>query len=326
MKPVLFRIGVWSIAWFGLGVASVSWCQVYPSKPVRLIVGGAPGGGAEVVARPLAQKLSEAFGQQVVVDARSGGGGVISAQLARASPPDGYTMYLGNAAAMSIAPAVRKELSFDPVRDFSPVTLVATTPLLVAVHPSLSVKSLKELIALAKAKPKQLLVASNGEGTMQHLTIEMFGRAANVSFLHIPYKGGTPAVIDTVAGQTQAIITAAPTVLAQVRSSRLRALAVTSSERAAGLQDIPTVAESGWSGFEAVQWYGIFAPTGTPAPVIEVWFRETSKALESPNVKTMLAQEAAVPAANGPQALAEFHRIDMAKWQKVARESNIALK
>ena len=325
MKTVLLRFGVLSIACFGLGAGSAAWCQVYPSKPIRLIVAGPAAGGADVLARPIAHKLSESFGQQVVVDNRGGGGGIPATQAVLATNPDGYTMFFANAINMSIAPALRAKLPFDPVRDFSPVTLVATTPLMVAVHPSLPVKSVKELVVLAKARPGQVLCASNGEGTIQHLTIEMLNRAAGISLLHVPYKGGTPAVIDTVGGQTQMIITAVPTLLSQVRASRLRALAVTSSQRMLSMREIPTVAESGFPGFESVQWYGIFARTKTPATAIERWASEVHKAMESPSVKTGLMQEGAEPAANGPHAFAEFHRVDIAKWQKVVRESNIVM-
>jgi tripartite-type tricarboxylate transporter receptor subunit TctC len=292
---------------------------------VRLISSGSAGGGADILVRPIVHKLSEAFGQQVVVDNRGGAGGVLAAQAVLAAAPDGYTMFFANAINMSIAPAVRSRLPFDPMKDFSPVTRVATTPLMIAVHPSLPAKSVKELIAFAKVRPKQVLCASNGEGTIQHLTIEMFNRAANIVCLHVPYKGGTPAVIDTVAGQTQVVITAVPTLLAQVRASRLRALAVTSRERISTLREVPTVAESGFTDFEAVQWYGFFGHARTPVAVIERWSSEVRKAIESPSVRTGMMHEGAEPAADGPQALAEFHRADIAKWQKVVRESRIVL-
>lgn len=325
MGTALFRFGLLLFVCLGLAAGSTSSGQTYPSKPVRLIASGSAGGGADVLARPIAHKLSEAFGQQVVVDNRGGAGGVLAAQAVLAAVPDGYTMFFANAINMSIAPAVRPKLPFDPRRDFSPVTKVATTPLMIAVHPSLPAKSVNELVALAKSRPKQVLCASNGEGTIQHLTIEMLNRAANISCLHVAYKGGTPAVIDTVAGQTQMIITAVPTLLSQVRASRLRALAVTSQQRISSMKEFPTVAESGFPGFESIQWYGFFARTRTAAEVIERWSSEVRKAIESPSVKAGLMQEGAEPAANGPQELAEFHRTDIAKWQKVVRESGIVL-
>ena len=325
MNTALFRFMLFLFACFGLGTGSASSGQAYPSKPVRLISSGSTGGGADILVRPIVHKLSEAFGQQVVVDNRGGAGGVLAAQAVLAAAPDGYTMFFANAINMSIAPAVRSRLPFDPMKDFSPVTRVATTPLMIAVHPSLPAKSVKELIAFAKVRPKQVLCASNGEGTIQHLTIEMFNRAANIVCLHVPYKGGTPAVIDTVAGQTQVVITAVPTLLAQVRASRLRALAVTSRERISTLREVPTVAESGFPDFEAAQWYGFFGHARTPVAVIERWSSEVRKAIESPSVRTGMMHEGAEPAADGPQALAEFHRADIAKWQKVVRESRIVL-
>jgi tripartite-type tricarboxylate transporter receptor subunit TctC len=325
MRSILIRSGLLSVAFVGLFASEPSWPQAYPFKPIRLIASGSAAGGADVVVRPIAQKLSESFGQQVVVDNRTGGGGVIAAQAVLSSSPDGYTMFFGNAISMSIAPALNQKLPYDPVRDFAPVTLVATAPLMVAVHPSLPVKSVKELVAFAKARPGQVLCASNGTGSIQHLTIAMFNRAAGISLLHVPYKGGTPAVIDTVGGQAQMIITAVPTLLSQVRASRLRALAVTSSKRVSGLPEIPTMAESGLPGVESVQWFGIFARRNTPVAIIEKWSGEVRKAMESPSVKSGLTQEGAEPAAEGPQALAEFHRVDMAKWQKVVRESNIVM-
>lgn len=323
MTSILVRSGVLPVAFAGLFTSEPSWPQAYPVKPIRLVSAGSAAGGADVVARPLAQKLSESFGQQVVVDNRAGGGGVVSAQAALSSPPDGYTMFFGNAVSMSIAPAFHTKLPFDPVKDFVPVTLVATSPLMVAVHPSLPVKSVRELVAFAKARPGQVLCASNGTGTIQHLTIAMFNQAAGITLLHVPYKGGTPAVIETVSGQTEVIITAVPTLLSQVRASRLRALAVTSSKRLSGLPEIPTLAESGLPGFESAQWYGIFARRNTPAAIVDKWYGEVRKAMVSPGVKSALTQEGAEPAADGPQALAEFHRVDMAKWQKVVRDSNI---
>lgn len=325
MKSAPGRFAVLSIAFMAAFACEPSWCQVYPVKPIRLIVAGPAAGGADVLARPIAQKLSESFGQQVVVDNRGGGGGILASQAVLAAAPDGYTMFFANAINMSIAPALRAKLPYDTVRDFSPVTLVATTPLMVAVHPSLPVKSIKELVALAQGKPKQVLCASNGEGTIQHLTVEMLNRAAGISLLHVPYKGGTPAVIDTVGGQTQMIITAVPTLLSQVRASRLRGLAVTSNQRSSATPEIPTVAESGFPGFEAVQWYGIFARAKMPTAIVDRWSTGVRKAIDSPNVKAGFAQEGADPALSGPQALADFLRADIARWQKVVRESNIIL-
>lgn len=325
MSAALPCLGVFSVACLTLGAATPSWGQAYPVKPVRLIVGGPPAGGADMVVRPLAKKLSESMGQQVFVDHRPGAGGMIASQITAAAPPDGYTIGLGSASGSSISPFLARKRMYDPVEDFSPITLVATAPLMVTVHPSLPVKSVKDLMSLARARPAQLLYASNGKGSLSHLTTEMFNRAAGISMVHVPYKGGTPGVLDTVSGNVQLVITAIPTLLAQVKASRLRALAVTSSKRSSSAPELPTVAESGLPGFESVQWYGMFAPKNTPASIIERLYLEIRKAIETPAVRAPLAQEGADPAVSGPQALAEFLHTDIAKWQKVIREVNIVL-
>jgi tripartite-type tricarboxylate transporter receptor subunit TctC len=311
------------VAWlFACGTA---WSDTYPNKPLRLIVVAPAGGGADILARPIAKKLSDAFGQQVIIDNRGGGAGLLGSQAALSSRPDGYTMMFANAVNMSVAPAIRKDLPLDPVKDFAPVTMVATTPLLFAAHPSLPARSINEFISLAKARPSEILFASNGEGTIQHLTIEMFSGASGIKVTHIPHKGGPPAVLATVGGHTQAIITAIPTLLAQVKSSRLRALAVTSLKRTSVLPEIPTIAESGWPDFEAIQWYGIFAPGKTPVAVIRRWSDEVRRAAEITSVKEALSQEGAILAVNGPEALAEFQRADIMRWRKVVRDNGIVL-
>jgi tripartite-type tricarboxylate transporter receptor subunit TctC len=323
MRTLLIPIRLFSIGLAMLAVSESALSQPYPIKSVRFIVGGGAGGGADVIARPIAQKLSEAFGQQVIVDNRSGGGGVIAAQTTLSFPPDGYTMFLANAINMSVAPAVKPALPYDPIKDFAPVMLIAIAPLMIAVHPSLPVKSVKELVALAKARPGQVLCASNGTGTIQHLTIEMLNRAAGISLLHVPYKNGATAVIDTVSGQVQMIITTIPTVLSQVKASRLKAIATTGGHRSMAAPEIPTLAESGFPGFESVQWFGIFSRKNTPTAIIDQWYTETRKAIDSPGVKMLLMQEGAELAGNGPQALAEFQRIDIARWRQVVRESKL---
>lgn len=325
MRTTLNGSVLLSIALIGLAASNAAWGLAYPGKSIRVVLSGPPGGGLDVIARPIAQKLSESMEQQVVVDNRPGASGVIAGQITLTAPPDGYTVLFTTASGFSISPFLLKKRPYDPVQDFAPVTLVATAPLMVTVHPSLPVKSVRELITLAKAKPRSLLYASNGMGSLSHLTAEMFSSAAGITMLHVPYKGGTPAVIDTVSGQMQLVITAVPTLLPQVRASRLRALAVTSSKRSSAVPDLPTLAESGLPGFESAQWFGIFAPKNTPAAITEKLFNEIRKACESPSMKAALAQEGAELAVNGSQALAEFHRTDMAKWQKVIRQSNLVL-
>lgn len=325
MKNTLNEFIVLSLALIGLVAGESSWCQSYPAKPVRLITGAPPGGGGDVITRPIAQRLSESLGQQFIVDNRPGAGSVIAAQIVVGSPPDGYTVLQASGSNFSISPFLLKKRPYDPVQDFAPVTLVATAPLMVTVHPSLPVKSVRELIALAKAKPRSLLYASNGKGSLSHLTAEMFSSTAGIAMLHVPYKGGTPAVIDTASGQVQLVFTSVLTVLPQVRASRLRALAVTSSKRSLAIPELPTVAESGLPGFESLQWWGMFAPKNTPTAITEKLYSEIRKAAESPSVQAALAQEGAELAVKGSKALAEFHQADIAKWQKVIRQSQIVI-
>lgn len=301
------------------------WCQTYPAKPIRLIVAGPAAGGADLIARPVAQKVGESFGQSLVVDNRAGAGGVVASQAVAASAADGYTLLLVTASGFSIAPFLLRKRPYDPVQDFAPVTMLATAPLLVTVHPSLPVRSIKQLVALAKTKPRQLLYASNGVGSFSHLTTELFAREAGIFMTHVPHKGGTPAVIDTVSGNVQLVITALPTLLTQVKAARLRALAVTSGDRSPAMPHLPTVAESGLHGFESVQWYGIFAPRNTQPSITDRLHVEFRKATDSPAIKAPLAQEGAELNVGGPVALRTFLRADVEKWQNVIRVSGVVL-
>jgi tripartite-type tricarboxylate transporter receptor subunit TctC len=269
--------------------------------------------------------MTESMGQSVIVDNRPAASGVVGAQAVASAPPDGYTVVLATASGFSIAPFLLRKRPYDPVQDFSPVTMLATAPMMVTVHPSLPVKSVKELVGLAKSRPDQLFYGTNGTGSFSHLTTEMFSRVAGIAMVHVPYKGGTPAVIDTVSGNVQVLITALPTLITQVKAARLRALAVTSAARSAAIPELPTVTEAGLPGFLSVQWYAVFGPRNTPAAIVDRLHAELRKVADSPAVKAPLAQEGAELAVGGPQALGEFLRADIQKWQKVIRESNIAL-
>jgi tripartite-type tricarboxylate transporter receptor subunit TctC len=303
-------------------------CQPYPAKPVRLIIGGLPGTAPDVIARVIAPSVSESLGQSVIIDNRGGGAGILGAQITAVAPADGYTLLLIGGGGVSIVPFLAKKRPYDPIQDFTPVTLVTIAPLVMACHPSLPVKSVPELIGLAKARPKDLFFASPGVGSIHHLTIEMFNRAAGVTTVHVPYKGGPPAVIDTISGRVQLVITTVIPVLPHVKASRLRALAVTSTRRTGVFPEVPTVSESGLHGFESLQWFAMFAPRNTPGAVTQRLFNEVRKAAESPSAASALAQEGQELAVNGPQALAEFHRMEIAKWQKMIlhlRESGAVL-
>ena len=322
MKAELIGFSVVAAAGFFYHAACA---QTYPVKPVRLIVGGAPAAGGDLIMRPIAQRLTESTGQQFIIDNRPGAGSIVAGQIAAAAPADGYTILQGSASGFSIAPFLAKKRPYDPLRDFTPITMIARAPLLVAVNPALPVKSVKDLVALAKAKPGTLLYGSNGMASFSHLTAELFCRTTGVSMTHVPYKGGAPAAMDAVAGNVQLVITSVPTLLAQVKSGRLRALAITSSKRSATLAEIPTVAESGFPGFESVQWYGVFAPKGTPRAIVEKLHAEIRAAVDTPRFKQSLTAEGAEAAVDGPDALADFHRADVARWSKIIRELNIVL-
>ena len=292
-------------------------CQSYPVKPVRLIIGGLPGTAPDVIARVMAPHINESLGQPLVVDNRGGGSGILAAQIIATSPGDGYTILMIGGAGLTIVPFLTKKQPYDPIRDFTPVTLVTIAPLVMACHPSLPVHSVKDLVALAKSKPKELLVATPGVGSIHHLTFEMFNHAVGITMTHVPYNGGPPAVMDTIGGRTQFVITTVIPLQPHLRASKLRAIAVTSAKRVGPFPDVPTVAESGVPGFEALQWFAMFAPRATPAPIREKIFGELRKAAESPAVAAVLADQGQEVALNGPQALAEFQRSETVKWTKV---------
>jgi tripartite-type tricarboxylate transporter receptor subunit TctC len=275
--------------------------------------------------RPIAQRVSQSLGQPVIVDNRPGGAGIVAAQIAVSAPPDGYTILVAASGTISIAPFLMKKRPYDPLEDLAPVTLIAVAPLIVTAHPALPITSVKDLIVLSKASPKKILYGTPGVGSIQHLTMEMFNHAAGVSLGHIPYKSGASAVIDTVGGQIQLAINAIPAVLPQIKASRLRALAVTSAKRSSAVPDVPTIAESGLPGFEAATWYGLYAPRNTPAKIIEQLYSEMRKATEAPDVKSVATQEGVVLEVDGPRALADFQRIEIAKWQRTIRDSKIVL-
>jgi len=305
--------------------AQTASAQNYPVKPLRVITGGPAGGGADVIMRPVAQRLSEQLGQQVIVDNRPGAGTVIAGQIVMAAPADGYTLLQATASGFSVAPFVSRKPPYDPEKDFMPVTMLSIAPMMIAVHPALPVKTVKELVSLAKSRRGELLYGSNGQASFSHLTTELFSHTTGIRMTHVPYKGGTPAVIDTVSGQVQLLITALPTLIAQVKAARLRAIAVTSAKRSSAVPDLPTVAESGYPGFESVQWYGMFAPKGTPVAITERLYNEFRKAGESPALRSPLAQEGADLMLTGPQALTDFLHADIIKWRKVIQEAKIVL-
>ncbi|MCW5604678.1 MAG: tripartite tricarboxylate transporter substrate binding protein [Burkholderiales bacterium] len=292
--------------------------QEFPVKPVRIIVPGPAAGGADVVARAMGVHMAELLGQQVVIENRPGANGQIATELVSKAPPDGYTVILGTASAFSLNPSLGP-VPYDPIRSFSPVSMVATSPLLLVVHPSIPVRMVGDLIKLAKSRPGQLLYASNGAGSLSHLTTELFSSQAGIELVHVPYKGGTPAVIDTVTGQVSLVITALPTLMTQVRAGRVRPVAVTGTSRVSALPDVPTVSEGGLTGFSSVQWYAMFAPAGTPQGAGQRLNGVVSKVVEAVEMKTLFAREGLEGAGSTPGDLGAFLAADLAKWGKVVK-------
>ena len=302
---------------------SVSIAQTYPVKPVRIVVPWPPGGGNDLIARWLALKLVEPLGQQVVVDNRGGQNGVIGADHVAKSPGDGYTIMVHTVTGHMINPAFYGKLPYDTERDFTPVTLIASVPHTIVAHPSLPVKTLKDLIALAKARPGELNFASFGNGSTSHLSGEMFNAMTGVKLVHIPYKGGGPALIDTLAGHVPLYFSSLPTSLTQVKAGKLRGLAVTGAARSKQIPEMPTVDEAaGTKGYVSEVMYGILAPAGVPKDILGRLNRELVRALNAPDIKEKLAGIGTDdPVANTPEQMAAYMRTEMPKWAKLVRAS-----
>jgi tripartite-type tricarboxylate transporter receptor subunit TctC len=292
----------------------------YPNRPIRLLVPYAPGGPVDISARIVAQKLTDAFGQQVIVDNRAGGGGNIAVEIVAKSAPDGYTLLMGANGTNAINPSLYPKLAVDPVRELAPLGLVASSPMILVAHPSLPAGSVKELVALAKAKPGTINFASSGSGSTAHLSSELLKMMAGVQIVHIPYKGAGPALTDLVAGQTQFMITGVSSTLPFVKSGKLKALGVSSEKRLAILPDVPTVAEA-LPGYEVITWYGVFAPVATPKPITEKLAEALKRIVASPDAKERFAALGADANYLPPDQFAAMIRTETAKWAKVIRES-----
>lgn len=305
-------------------VAAASAADSYPSRPIRFIIPFTPGGNTDVLGRLLALKLTETFGQQVVVDNRPGAGGTLGVEQAAKATPDGYTIVMGTFGSVLVANALYKRLAYDPQRDLAPVVLVSTPPGLLVVTPSLQVKSVQELVAYANAHPGKLNYASSGAGTWNHLFGELFNAVAKVKIVHVPYKGAAPAVTDLMGGQVQTMFSPFPPALPQVRAGKLRALAVSAAKRSGLLPDLPTVAESGLPGYAAESWFAVLAPARTPPAVVSRLNTELNRALQLPDVKASLAADGAEPAGGTPEELARSIREGGAKWGKLVRELGVA--
>jgi len=295
--------------------------QGYPVRPIRLIVPLAPGGGNDTIARMIGQRISGPLGQQVVVDNRPGAGGMIGADIAAKSTPDGYTLLLGNAANMSIIPNVQKNPPYQPLRDFQPVSLIAAAPLLVVVHPSVPVHSIKELVALAKSRPGVLNYASNGVGSTTHFATELFKLMTGTNMTHVPYKGLSLALIDLLSGRVQLMFSSAVAMLPNVKQGKVRAIAMTGAKRSPAIPDIPTVAESGVPDFEAGSWYGILAPAGVSRAIIDRLNKEVVAAVKSQEIQQRLVSEAVIPIGSSPKEFSDHIRKELARAAKVIKES-----
>jgi tripartite-type tricarboxylate transporter receptor subunit TctC len=305
-----------------LGICPAAVAQpAYPAKPVRIVVPFPAGGTTDILARAAAQKLSETWGQQAIVDNRPGAGGNIGAELVAKSAPDGYTLLMGTVGTHAINASLYPKMAYDHVKDFVPVILVAGVPNVLVVHPSLPVNSVQELIAYAKANPGKLNFASSGSGTSIHLSGELFKVMTGVQMTHVPYKGSAPALTDLMGGQVQLMFDNLPSSLAFIKAGKLRALAVTSAQRSPALPDVPTVAESGVPGFEASSWFGLLAPAGTPRNVVMKINADTAKWLSSPDAKEKLAAQGAAAAGGTPEDFAKHIQAETAKWARVVKES-----
>jgi tripartite-type tricarboxylate transporter receptor subunit TctC len=311
----------WTLGALFACIATVASAQSYPNRAIRLVVPFPAAGTTDILARAAAQKLTEAFGQSVVVDNRPGAAGNIGSDLVAKSAPDGYTLLMGTVGTHAINPSLYSKMPYDHVKDFVPVVLVAGVPNVLVVNPALPVNSVADLIKLAKDKPGQINFASSGSGTSIHLSGELFKTMAGVDITHIPYKGSSPALTDLMGGQVQIMFDNLPSALPQIKAGKLRAIAVTSLKRAPVLPDVPTISESGLPGFEASSWFGVLAPAGTPAPIVARINAEVNKWLQSAEAREKLLSQGAEAAGGSPEQFANHIRAESEKWAKVVKAS-----
>ncbi|HEX2828278.1 MAG TPA: tripartite tricarboxylate transporter substrate binding protein [Burkholderiales bacterium] len=296
----------------------------YPAKPVRVIVGQAPGGGNDIQTRIFAQKLTDAFGRAFVVENRTGSGSVLAYRTVALAAPDGYTL-LGATGGFTIAPAVHASLGYDPSKDFAPISLLVQAPFLLMAHPSLPVRSVKDLVALARARPGALTYASSGHGSSTHLAYALFTTLARIELTHVPYKGTGPALVDAMSGQVHTLIGNVLSSLHFAKSGKLRALGVTTAKRSPAAPDLPTLSESGVAGYESSTWHAWFAPAGTPQAIVAKLSGELAKSAKAPDVVSRLAPDGGEPVGSSPEQLRQFVASDIARWRKVVKDAGIRL-
>ncbi len=295
----------------------------YPTRPVRIIVPTSAGGGSDASARVIAQELSKRWGHPVVVENRAGAGTIVGTEIVAKAPPDGHTLLMAPGA-FATNPSTYKKMPFDTLRDFAPISQTMSVPVLIAVHPSVPAKSVKEFIALAKARPGELQYAAAGHGTLPHLAMELFASMAQIRLINVPYKGPAPGIMDLLGGRIAATATGGlPLIVPHVRSGKLRALGVTSATRAAALPDIPTIAEGGLPGYEVVQWNGLLAPAGTPREIIARLHTEVTPILRTPEMRERLAREGIEVVGSSPEEFAAFIKAEVVKWAKVVKAAGI---
>jgi len=295
--------------------------QSYPTRPVRMIVGFPPGGGTDILARIVAQKLADSWKQQVVVENRPGASATIAATAVARAAPDGYVLSMGQLTPNAIAPALQASLQYDPSKDFAPIVLVGTSPNVLVVYPGLPVRTLAELTAHAKAQGKPMTYATSGAGSLQHIAAELYRSMAGVQLVHVPFKGSGQAVIDLMAGQVDMNFDSVPATIQHIRSGKLRALAVTSAKRAGGgLDEVPTLAESGFPGYDLTTWWGLFAPAGTPNDVLERIHGDTVAALRAADVRERLAGLSIEPGGGSRAEFADYVRAEIAKYQRIVKQ------
>lgn len=314
------RMMALAVAVSGIGVTHAQ--QNYPARPVRLVVPSSPGGGTDITARIIAPKLGEYLGQQVVVENRPGAGTMIGGEVVARAAPDGYTLLMG-ISTLAINPATYRKVPYDALKDFAPISQVVALPNILVTHPSLPVKSVKDLIAFAKKRPGQINFASAGVGTNPHFAMELFLSMTGLEMVHVPYKGSGQGVIDLLAGHVSVMMPSILTALNYVKNGRLRALGVTSAKRASGAPDIPTIAEAGLPGYEAVQWFGVLAPAGTPREIVARLHKEVVRTVNAPDIRQKLIHDGAEPVGSSPADFAVFIRSETTKWAKVAKAIGI---
>ena len=308
-------------AWLASLFVTAALAQPYPSKPLRIIVPFAPGGATDLIARAVGQKLTDSLGQPVVVENRTGASGMIGADLVAKAPPDGYTLLMASTAEIAINPSLYPKMAYDPAKDLAPVTLAGITPLILVVNPTSPAKSVQDLVAQAKSKPGSVAFASAGTGSVQHLSGELLKTTTKVAMTHIPYKGAAPALVDVLGGQVTMFFSGMPPAMPHVKSGKLRAIAVTTPKRSSAAPDVPTMSEAGIPGFDISNWFGVFAPAGTPEEILNKLNAEIVKALNLPDVKERLASQGAEVVGNSRADFQKFIAAEMAKYSKLVKES-----